>query len=164
MKELGSFVSDRCLENQGNNKLDFTSKKTKMCIKKKKWLRLNIKGGSFGSSVLLSQLFYMPTINLGEKGIIVQAANRLLAEGRQLWAVSCPVERPGRAGSWCLQPTAEWAREGNPPTPWADPQDDHNDLPERHWVKKSQLSRTWPPDHWNSEMFIFSAARLWVLG
>ena len=57
-----SFVSDRCLENQGNNKLDFTSKKTKMCIKKKKWLRLNIKGGSFGSSVLLSQLFYMPTI------------------------------------------------------------------------------------------------------
>ena len=63
-------------------------------------------GGVFGSSVLLSQLFYMPKINLGEKGIIVHAANLLLAEGRQLWAVSCPVERPGRAGSWYLQPTA----------------------------------------------------------
>lgn len=59
----------------------------------------------------------MPTVSLGEKGIIAHAANQLLAEGRQLWAVSCPVERPGRAGSWCLQPTAERAWEGNPPHP-----------------------------------------------
>lgn len=36
MKELKSFISDKGLENQGNKKLDFTSKKTKIPIKKKK--------------------------------------------------------------------------------------------------------------------------------